>query len=74
MMIELIGDALAIYFNVVSAFWQGMAKSGDMQWIIFALAIWWLMGGRARCRCGCGHCGCWCGRCKCDPVRVEDED
>jgi hypothetical protein len=74
MMIELIGDALAIYFNVVSAFWQGMAKSGGMQWIIFALAIWWLMGGRARCRCGCGHCGCWCGRCKCDPVRVEDED
>jgi len=47
MMIKLIGDALAIYFIVVSALWQGMARSGGMQWIIFALAIWWLMGGLA---------------------------
>ena len=74
MMIESIGDALAIYFNMVSALWQGMARSGVMQWIIFALAIWRLMGGRGGCRCGCGHCGCWYGRCKYDQVRVEDED
>jgi len=73
-MIELITEALSIYFNVVVAFWQGMIRGGGLQWLLIALAIWWLFGGRVRCKCGCGHCGCWCGRCKCDEVRVEDED
>ena len=29
-MIELIGEALAIYFNVVVAFWQGLASGGGL--------------------------------------------
>ena len=68
-MIKLVTEALGVYFNVVTAFWHGVSRGGGLQLLLFGLALWWLFGGRIRCRCGC-----WCGRCKCDEVRVEDED
>ena len=70
----MIADALALYFNVLVAFWQGMARGGDLQLLLIGLALWWFFFCRGRWRCGCRHCGCWCGRCRCDEVRVEDDD
>ncbi len=70
----MIADALALYFNVLVAFWSGMARGGGLQLLLIGLALWWFFCCRGRWRCGCGHCGCWCGRCRCDEVRVEKDD
>ena len=70
----MIADAIALYFNVLVAFWSGMARGGGLQLLLIGLALWWFFSCRGRWRCGCRHCGCWCGRCQCDEVRVEDDD
>ncbi len=68
----MIADALDLYFNVLVAFWQGIARGGGLQLLLIGLALWWFFCCRGRC--ACRQCGCWCGRCRCDEVRVEDDD
>ncbi len=35
----MIADALDLYFNVVVAFWQGLASGGGLQLLLIGLAL-----------------------------------
>ena len=39
-MIELVTEALGVYFNVVTAFWHGVSRGGGLQLLLFGLALW----------------------------------
>jgi hypothetical protein len=63
----MIGQFVSWYLETVSAFWESFSHGGGLRWLLLALLIWWLMGGRCRgrrrrryrwrccCHCGCGH-------------------